>query len=396
MPPLCTTAPGLHVGLNLIYLVPGETGGTETYARELIPALLDVAPSLRLTAFVNRETAEARNGPWGDLIPAVMVPVRARNRLEWVRGEQTLLPARAAAEGVDLVHSLGSTAPSRGHFRRVTTIHDLHYRTVPDAHFGVRGTGMRLLVPLAARRSHRILADSFAVRDQLVDVLRLPAPRVDVVPLGTGTTPKVAPMPAAEVRRRHGIGREKILLTVSAKRPHKNLSALIDALALMPSERRPVLVMPGYPTPHEKELRARALALGLEAHTRFPAWTDDSELEGLYAAATAFVFPSRSEGFGLPVLEAMQRGVPVACSDCGAVAEIADDAALLFDPNSPRSIAEAVGRLLTDRVYADHLKDVGRRRAAEFTWARTARETLASYQRTLGDGVSRGGGRFAR
>jgi glycosyltransferase involved in cell wall biosynthesis len=388
MPPPCAAASSLRVGLNLIYLVPGETGGTETYARELIPALLDAEPSLRLTAFVNRETAEAGHGPWGELIPAVTVPVQARNRLAWVLGEQALLPRRAAAAGVHLVHSLGSTAPSRGPFFRVTTIHDLHYRTVPQAHFGLLGLGMRMLVPLAARRSHRILTDSYAVRDQLVARLRLPAESVDVVPLGTGTTPRVSPSPAEEVRRRHRIGDEPILLTVSAKRPHKNLSALIDALALLPQERRPVLVMPGYPTPHEQELRARARDLGLESHTRFPAWTGDSELEGLYAAAAGFVFPSLSEGFGLPVLEAMQRGLPVACSNRGAIAEVAGDAALLFDPGSPRSIAEAVGRLLADRDYAEHLRAAGRRRAAQFTWERTARSTLASYERALVGGLS--------
>src|SRR5579884_4243999 len=84
----------MRVGLNLLYLVPGETGGTETYARQLIPALLDAAPELRLTAFVNLEAAEGEPGPWGELIPAVTVPVRARRRAQWVRGEQQLLPPR--------------------------------------------------------------------------------------------------------------------------------------------------------------------------------------------------------------------------------------------------------------------------------------------------------------
>lgn len=92
MPPGGEAASGLHVGLNLIYLVPGETGGTETYARELIPALVAAVPELKLTAFVGREAAGARDAPWGSLIPAVVVPVRATNRVEWVRGEQALLP----------------------------------------------------------------------------------------------------------------------------------------------------------------------------------------------------------------------------------------------------------------------------------------------------------------
>src|SRR5947208_13502333 len=125
----------MHVGLNLIFLVPGETGGMEVYARELIPALLAEAPAgTRFTAFINREAAAARDGPWGELLPAVTVPVSARNRVQWVLGEQAWLPHLAAHERVDLVHSLASTAPLRGRFRRVVTVHDLIYLRFPDTH----------------------------------------------------------------------------------------------------------------------------------------------------------------------------------------------------------------------------------------------------------------------
>jgi len=147
------SARGAHVGLNLIFLVPDETGGMEIYARELIPALLAQAPpQMRFTAFINREAASA-GGPWGELLPAVTVPVCARNRVQWVIGEQALLPRLARREGVDLVHSLGSTAPVRGRFRRVATVHDLIYARFPDAHPGLRDRGMGVLVPWAVRRS---------------------------------------------------------------------------------------------------------------------------------------------------------------------------------------------------------------------------------------------------
>src|SRR5207248_7579969 len=139
---------------NLVYLVPGETGGMEIYARELIPELVAAAPQARFTAFVNREAAGDRTAPWGQLIPAVTVPVHARNRLEWVRGEQQLLPRLAARAGVDLVHSLASTAPAHGRFRRVVTVHDLIYLIHPEAHGGLRARGMREVVPRAGRRSH--------------------------------------------------------------------------------------------------------------------------------------------------------------------------------------------------------------------------------------------------
>jgi len=195
-----------HIGLNLVFLVPGETGGMEVAARELIPALLDAAPpGMRFTAFVNREAA-AGDGPWGELLPAVTVPVRSRARAQWVLGEQTLLPVLAARARVDLVHSLASTAPLWGPFRRVVTVHDLIYARFPDAHPGLRDKGMRLLVPAAARRSRRVIADSESTRADLVELLGIPGERIDVVPLGFGTVQREQPAPPAQVRERFALG----------------------------------------------------------------------------------------------------------------------------------------------------------------------------------------------
>lgn len=150
----------MHVGLNLIYLVPGESSGPETYARQLIPALHREQPDVRITAFINREASNSGDGPWRDLVPAVTVPVRARRRSGWVRGEQQLLPLLAKRAGVDLVHSLLNTAPAWGAFRKVVTIHDVIYRIYPEAHSRLRSLGLRLLVPLAARTADRIIVPS--------------------------------------------------------------------------------------------------------------------------------------------------------------------------------------------------------------------------------------------
>jgi len=374
-----------HIGLNLIFLVPGETGGMEVAARELIPALLSQAPAgMRFTAFVNREAAAAGGGPWGELLPAVTVPVNARSRLQWVRGEQTLLPRLAAREGVDLVHSLASTAPVWGRFRRVVTVHDLIYARFPEAHAGIRGRGMKVLVPWAARRSDRVIADSQSTRGDLMTLLGVPSARIDVVPLGLGTVRRERPLTEPQVRARFDLGQRSIVLSLSAKRPHKNLLALIGALAKLPAAGRPMLVLPGYPTAHEAELRERARALEIEGDVRFPAWVSAAELEGLWALTQLFVFPSLYEGFGLPVLEAMARGVPVACSNASSLPEVAGDAALLFDPRDELAIAEALRRLLDDGALREQLRARGLARAREFTWERTARLTLHSYARALG------------
>jgi glycosyltransferase involved in cell wall biosynthesis len=372
----------MHVGLNLIFLVPGETGGMEVAARELIPALVRAAPpQMRFTAFINREAAGAKDGPWGELLPAVTVPVNARNRVQWVLGEQTLLPPTAMRAHVDLLHSLASTAPAWGRFKRVVTVHDLIYARFPEAHAGIRDKGMRVLVPLGVRKSHRVIADSQSTRKDLVELLGTPAERIDVVPLGLGTVKRSHSTPSQEMRERLQLGERKIALSLSAKRPHKNLLALIGALAQIPSEHRPVLVLPGYPTAHEADLRERARSAGVEQDVRFLDWLSSEDFEGLWLLADMFVFPSLYEGFGLPVLEAMARGVPVACSNASSLPEVAGNAALMFDPRDEAAIAAAIERLCSDAAEVERLRASGLERAKQFTWERTARLTLESYLR---------------
>jgi glycosyltransferase involved in cell wall biosynthesis len=370
----------VHVGLNLVFLVPREMSGLETYARELTRALLDERPDLRITAFVNREASF--DATWRDLVPTVTVPVYGRRRAAWVRGEQLRLPTLAQRANVDVLHSLASTAPAWGSYRRVVTIHDVIYRIHPEAH-GWRTFALRALIPLAARRSDRVIAPSETTRRDLVRLLDVPETKIDVVPNGIGLPPADRWASEEALRRRYDLGQGPLLLTVSLKRPNKNLERLLDALALIPDERRPLLVLAGHATPYEQELREHALRLGLADNTRFLNWVPNEELEGLYRASTCFVFPSLYEGFGLPVLEAMTRGVPVACSNRGALPEIADDAALMFDPEQPHSIAAAIETLLQDPEERERLSGAGRANSARFSWAETARKTLESYESAL-------------
>lgn len=378
------TARPIHIGLNLVFLVPGETGGMEIVARELIPELIAAAPELRFTAFIAREAAAADDGPWGELLPAVTVPVNSRSRVQWVLGEQTMLPPMAARAGVDLVHSLASTAPLWGPFRRVTTVHDLIYARFPDAHPGLRDRGMGVLVPAAVRRSERVLTDSQSTRTDLIDMLGAAPERIDVAPLGLTPVHREEATPEADMRARFELGERPVVLSLSAKRPHKNLLTLISALALIAPDRRPLLVLPGYPTWHETDLRARAAELGVAGDVRFLDWVSPGDLEGLWALARAFVFPSLYEGFGLPVLEALARGLPVACSRASSLPEVVGEAALMFDPLDAHAIAWSIEKLLSlDDVARARTSAAGVAQARQFTWERTARATLDSYVQAL-------------
>jgi glycosyltransferase involved in cell wall biosynthesis len=266
----------------------------------------------------------------------------------------------------------------------VVTVHDLIYKVFPEAHFGLRSLGLSVLVPLAVKTAHRIIAVSDTTRRDLETRLRVPADKVDVVPQGHGDRMMSGdPMPEADLRRTLDLGDRRVLLTLSAFRPHKNLARLLRALASIPDSERPVLVMPGYPTGHEAELKQLAGELDLGADVRFPGWTPRATIEGLYTMCACFVFPSLYEGFGAPVVEAMARGVPVACSNRGAVAEVAGGAAALFDPDSPEDIARAIVGLLTDDTLAARLRREGPERARVFNWERTAQGALATYRRAL-------------
>ncbi len=365
----------LHVGLNALHLVPGETGGGETYVRRLVPALLGARDDLRLTVFAGREAHPALAAELKGA-EVVRLPVTARSRVRRVLAEQTLLPRAARRAGIDLLHNTLNTAPALSGVPQVTTIHDVIYKRFPET-AGLLTAGVAILVPLAARRSRRIVTDSEASRLELVELLGADPARIDVVPLGPGIPEPAEPLTAAAVRERAGLGAEPLVLTVAAKRAHKNLGRLIDAVSGI--DRELVLAVPGFATAHEAELKA-----GAGERVRFLNWVDDELLDGLYRAATCVVLPSLAEGFGLPVLEAMLRGTPVACSRASAFPEVAGEAALYFDPLDVGSIQEALSSLLDDEALRERLRAAGLERARRFSWEGAAAKTLASYERALG------------
>jgi glycosyltransferase involved in cell wall biosynthesis len=371
-----------RIGLNLLYLAPGETGGMETYARGLVPELVHAWPEATFVAFAGRELgAELRERPWAPGLATVVLPVSARTRLPRSLAEQATLPVAVRRARIDLLHSLGTTTPLGPGAPAVVTIHDLIYQRFPETHAGVLARGMSVLVPLAARRARRIVAVSHATGDDLVRYLGTDPARIDVVHSGPGLA--VGPAtPERELRERLGLPAGPLLVSPSAHRPHKNLGRLLEAMEAV--SQPATLVVPGYGSAFEGELAAQAERLGVSGRVVFSGWLADPDLEGLYRAARAIVFPSLWEGFGLPVLEAMQRGIPVACSNVSALQEVAGDAALQFDPLRPPDIAAAITRLLVDPDLREELVRRGHRRVAEFSWARTARETVASYRRALG------------
>jgi glycosyltransferase involved in cell wall biosynthesis len=369
----------MRIGLNLLHLVPGETGGSETYARRLVPALLQAEPSLELTVFSGLEAASSLAGePWSDEARLVSLPVHSRSRFNRVVAEQTLLPPAARCSRIELLHNLFTTAPALPLLPQVTTVHDLIYKRFPETHSGLLARGLALLVPLAARRSRRLIVPSEATKQDLVRFLDVDEDRIDVTYEGPGMEEPDAIVDAAALRERFGLGDAPVVLSVSAKRPHKNLGRLFDAFAGIETQPPPVLLLTGYATPFEADLRRRA-----GDRIRFAGWVEDEDLDGLYRAATCLAFPSLAEGFGLPVLEAMLRGLPVVCSNASSLPEVAGEAALLVDPTDTDALRNALERVLAEPELRTRLAAAGKVQARRFSWESTARATVESYRSAL-------------
>src|SRR3954470_1846685 len=218
-----------HVGLDLLYLAPGDTGGMETYARALVPLLPAAMPDARFTVFAGRELAEEwRGAPWHPAIRLVALPVSSTTRIVRTAAQQTVVAGAALRAGVDLLHSLGNVAPLAGVRRRVVTVHDVIFLRHPETTTGLLAAGVKALVPAVVRRATRIVADSRATAEDLEGLMGVPAAKVDVVPLGPGAPPAVAPMEEGRLRRELGLGELPLVLSVSARRPHKNLARLIE------------------------------------------------------------------------------------------------------------------------------------------------------------------------
>jgi glycosyltransferase involved in cell wall biosynthesis len=368
-----------HIGLNIVFLEPGM-GGMETYVRNLVPAMVGLRPDLRVSLFVNRSARPAlAEEPWAGSVELVSHPALGR-RYTRALSDLTILGRLAGSRGVDVLHSLGMTAPLRTSVVNVVTIPDLIWLQHPDSLSRLTTSLWRLVVPVVARRADRVITFSQASRDDIVRWLGVPEERVDVVLLGPGAGAGTKPAGEADVRARLDLGTGPVILAVSMKTRHKNLRRLIEAMATV-RERHgdAILVLPGHHTAHEDELRSVAGDLGLDGSVRFCGWLPAADLEALYGSATCFVYPSLREGFGLPVLEAMRRGVPVACSDASSLPEVAGDAARYFEPTSTESIAEAVLDVLEDDGLRERLIAAGRKRQRQFSWRAAAEATLASY-----------------
>jgi glycosyltransferase involved in cell wall biosynthesis len=352
----------VRVGISLLTLAPGDLGGSETYARQLVKALSSVGTH-EYAVFVPARAKDAAGR-----LPAIEVkepPIAKRG------------PARIAAmalstfrsqrvqtklDTVDVVHYALTVPLPRTKTPTVVTLHDVQHRDMPDFFGPARRSFRRIAYDRATKSAEAVVVTSEFVRERALDKLELDPTRIHVVPHAINHT----------LFRRGDEEREPFLLYPARAWPHKNHVRLFDAFAILRK--------------HDPKLRLVLTGGGLDRLGQLPDGVErwgivpPAELASLYRRAACLVFPSLYEGFGMPPLEAMACGCPVAASNVTAMPEVCGDAAVLFDPLDPESIADAV---LEADTRSQELSEKGLARAAGFTWEASARAHDEVYTAAL-------------
>ena len=382
----------MRVAVNVEQLLYPSPGGIGRYTARLVMLLPRLYPSDGLATFCARHTpdevaAALRAFSLDDVAPPVRLPLpRPLLYDAWhVLGHPSLERLGRGLGPVDLVHAPSLAVPATASAKLVVTVHDLAPVLFPTS-FTARGrwfhrSGLRA----AERRADLVIAVTQAAANEITSLARIPAERVRVVPHGVDSAPAAA-ADVARVRARFGLGEDRYVFWLGSHEPRKGLGTLVAAMARLSSgagdraRRPPLLVLAGYSGWRNEGLVDRADAAKLGDRLIELGTVSEDDLPALYAGASVFAFPSRHEGFGLPVLEAMVQSTPVVCSDIASLAEVTGGAARLVPPEDPAALADAIGDLLGDDVAAARLGAEGCARAAGFTWSRTVRATHAVYE----------------
>ena len=393
----------MRIGIDARWIFR-EMSGIGTYARELIRHLVLIDKHNTYVIFFNDSELKHRlmddvNLAQTENFSTCVVPCGLFSPFN-----QWQMPRILAKQRLDIYHTPNYMLPLRafprnrpGRIRCVTNIHDLIPMVYPE--YAPRSRKRRLfpiyrfIMHQVGMRSDLILTGSQASRGDIIRHLRIPTERaqaVTVIPDGVSPRFQPALRDAAHTATDNdfipGTRRgARIILWVGRPDPYKNLVGLIEAFARLRAQCRfpIVLRLVGPQDPRYPEAGRLITKLGLDRDVIRAGYVTDDQLVKEYQRADVFVLPSRYEGFGLPVLEAMACGTPVICSNKGSLPEVVGGAALKVQPQDIIGLSEAMKRVLTDSRMAEDMEQQGLKQAAKFTWTATAQATLAAYQKVL-------------
>ena len=369
----------MHIAIDA-HSVGAELGGNESYAINLIEALAEIDQTNLYTLYVTKRAAIERfDRRWPNFkvkqtlphTPLVRIPLTLSRELR--------------RNPVDVLH-VQYTAPPFAPCPVVTTIHDLAFEHLPETFNRRSWMQMRLTVRMTARRAAHIITVSEYSRRDISATYGIAPQRITVTP--EAAPPNFLPVDneteLRRIRESYGI-QENYILSLCSIQPRKNLVRLIEAYSCLrgvrPGFKLPQLVLAGKRGWLDSETFSAAERNALGNDLLFTGYVAERDLPGLYSGAICFVYPSYFEGFGLPVVEAMQCGVPVIAGNRTSLPEVVGEAGLLFDPFDTQALVKALTQVIDDSEYRAVLRSKGFERARNFNWKTTAQLTLGVYER---------------
>ena len=382
---------GVHVGINAHLLSSAasyRSAGVSNYSRHLLTALGRLADDgvipHRITAFLHADDFVARG------IAVQPGSARLESPLLRIAWEQSVLPVALARIQADVVHGLVNVLPLATRRPGVVTVHDLSFLRLPELFPPYKRAYLTALCRASVARAKQIVAVSRQTADDLAQLWGVNRERVLVAPNGVDArfAPGV-PTKIATFRHAHALP-ERYWLTLGTLEPRKNLSMLLDAFARwrqtatvngQAHDQNVHLVLAGGKGWYYETIFAQVAALGLTEFVHFPGFVPDEELPAWYGAAELFLYPSRYEGFGLPVVEAMACGTPVLCSSAPGVREVGGDAAIQLAPDDVDAWVAAMSLAATQPLLRAELQQAGLAHAKQYTWETAAAVTVDAYER---------------
>jgi glycosyltransferase involved in cell wall biosynthesis len=363
----------MRIGIDAASIV-GDKGGVGWHTHHLLRALLEVDEEIEYVGYLRPGSLQAgRLAGW---------PLN--NRMRWVETPRWLMPWRGRWDGLDLYHGPNFKMHTTGRFGGIVTIHDLWLARYPEYSRKLTGqAGSSRRARVTAMRARKVVTVSEFSAREIESLYEIPRDRLVVI--HNGVSEEFAPLcneqVMAELRERWAIPPAGFILFVGGADPRKNHRVFLQAVARFRSrlEGR-VVVLVGDAEHPQGSYGATAQLLGLEKEVRCTGRLDREDLRRLYSLADLFVFPSRYEGFGMPVLEAMACGAPTITSSTSSLPEVAGDAALLVDPDDVEALGQAMATVLSDQDLRQRLRQRGFERARLFTWQRAAMRTSALYR----------------
>ncbi|MBW3594205.1 MAG: glycosyltransferase family 4 protein [Actinobacteria bacterium] len=378
----------IKVGINLLWMMPGVVGGSETYTTRLLHGLSERDSDIEYTLFALPQF-EAAHKELASKFEVSYAPLTGQWKSFRVAGENSWLARQTRSRGIDLVHHAGGVIPVVRTSRPVLTIHDLQYLFYPEYFTWPKLRYLKTMMPRSAENARLILTPSEFTRRTVIERLNIDPSVVRAVP--HGISPREDPVEHSDVRERFDIG-GPFFLYPAATYPHKNHLTLLEAFARLRNVHADAyLVLTGAAAHKEwviakqmgERIRGEIARLDLESHVRPLGYVASRDLDALYQEAVAVTMVSRFEGFGAPILEAMGRGCPVIGSNSTAIPEVIADAGILCSPDNPDEWCEAMSVLIEDEERRTQLAKAGHERAAEFTWSRSADILEESYRSVM-------------